>query len=399
MNNSSSVEDIMATTRQTLAAAVVAALPLFTATLPTPAVAQDHPRARALAPRIEGFNVNEVRRLEPGTELNFDLYGSPGGNATLRIDGATRNLHMTETRPGTYQGTYTIGVHDRIRPSSTVTANLRVNGMVSTQVLAESIVRGPGRERDDDRSGSLAVVPRVETFDVRGSDDLGPGNELKFTVHGTPGAKVDIQIAGTRGIFFLPEVRPGEYSGLYTIRRDDNIAPDAPVTATIRANGRYSTAALGRPLLAGARMRDAAPRYDAPRERDRLPERMAERPADRAGDRGQDVARYCTNCATVDAVNVIQGEAGAAGTLGGAAVGGLLGNQVGSGNGRTAATVAGAVGGALAGRSIERNARAPRYEVVVRFANGDVQNIHYDNDPGFRVGEQVKVNNGVLTRD
>jgi outer membrane lipoprotein SlyB len=367
----------MATTRQTLAAAVVAALPLFTATVPLSAQAQEHPRVRAMEPRIEGFNVNEVRRLEPGAELNFDLYGTPGGSATVRIDGATRNLRMTETRPGTYQGTYTIGTHDRIRPDSSVSANLRVNGLVKTQVLAESIVRGRGhRDHDGDRGGDVAAMPRVETFDVRGSRDLGPGNELKFSVFGTPGARVDIQIAGTRGIFTLPEVRPGEYSGLYTIRRDDNIAPDAPVTATIRSNGRYSTATLGQPLLAGGRIRDARP----------------------AGE-GQRMARYCSNCATVEAVNVVQGEAGAAGTLGGAAIGGLLGNQVGSGNGRTAATVAGAVGGAMAGRSIERNAQHPRYEVVVRYENGATQSVRYDNDPGFRVGEQVRVSDGVLTRD
>ena len=379
----------MATTRQTLAAAVVAALPLFTTSMPLPAQAQEHPRARALEPRIEGFNVNEVWRLEPGTELNFDLYGTPGGYATVRIDGATRNLRMTETSPGTYQGTYTIGTHDRIRPGSSVSANLRVNGLVKTQVLAESIVRGPGRrDRDGDRGGDMATVPRVQSFDVRGSNDLGPGNELRFSVFGTPGARVDIQIAGTRGIVTLPEVRPGEYSGLYTIRRDDHIAPDAPVTATIRANGRYSTATLGQPLLAGGRIHDARPMDEGQRVPDRV--------ADRATDRG---ARYCTNCARVEAVNVVQGEAGMAGTLGGAAVGGLLGNQVGSGNGRTAATVAGAVGGAIAGRSVERNAQHPRYEVVVRYENGATQSVRYDNDPGFRVGEQVRVSDGVLTRD
>jgi outer membrane lipoprotein SlyB len=371
----------MATTRQTLAAAVVAALPLFTASIPAPAQAQDHPRARALQPRIEGFNVNEVRRLEPGAELNFDLYGSPGGNATLRIAGATRNLHLTETRRGTYQGTYTIGTHDRIRPDSSVTANLRVNGMVRTQALAATIVRVPERVSPSDRA--LAGTPQVRTFDVRGSDDLGPGHELKFTVMGTPGAKVDVQIAGTQGIFTLPEVRPGEYAGLYTIRRGDNIAPDASVTATIRANGRYSTATLGQPLLAGGRM----------------PGDRMDRREDRRVDDSQRVARYCSNCATVESVNVIEGDAGAAGTLGGAAVGGLLGNQVGSGSGRTAATVAGAVGGAIAGRAIERNARGPRYEVVVRYENGATQSIRYDNDPGFRAGEQVRVNDGVLVRD
>jgi outer membrane lipoprotein SlyB len=114
------------------------------------------------------------------------------------------------------------------------------------------------------------------------------------------------------------------------------------------------------------------------------------------------VARFCTNCATIEAINVVQGsgEASALGTLGGAAVGGLVGNQVGSGSGRTAATAVGAVAGALAGRSIERNARSgDRFEVVVRYDNGATQNISYDNDPGFRVGDQVKVNGNVLVRD
>jgi len=385
----------MANTRNKLAAAVVAALPLLSVAVSAPVKAQDHPRAAAIAPRIEGFNVDEVRRLEPGTELNFDLYGSPGGNATVRIDGATRNLHLTETRPGTYQGTYTIGAHDRLRPDSQVTANLRAGGQVITRLLGEPLVRGP---MPRDEGGRLAAVPHVDSFDVRGSNDLGPGNDLKFTVFGTPGANVDVQIAGTSGVFTLPEVRPGEYTGLYRIRRNDNIAPDAPVTATIRANGRYTTAMLGHPLLAGGpppRAGGPGPRPD-PRDAGPAPRDAGPAPRD------ERVARYCTNCATIEAINVVQGsgEASAVGTLGGAAVGGLLGNQVGSGSGRTAATAAGAVAGALAGRSIERNARSgQRYEVVVRFENGATQNISYDNDPGYRVGDHVKVNGNVLVRD
>ncbi|APO96415.1 glycine zipper 2TM domain-containing protein [Xanthomonas vesicatoria] len=43
------------------------------------------------------------------------------------------------------------------------------------------------------------------------------------------------------------------------------------------------------------------------------------------------------------------------GTLAGAAIGGLLGNQVGGGNGKKLATVAGAVAGGAAGRTIQGN--------------------------------------------
>ncbi|WP_307729669.1 glycine zipper 2TM domain-containing protein [Massilia sp. CFBP 13721] len=366
--------------RHTLSTTLVALLPLCSMTLaPAAAHAQQYERD-SRGPSIRGFNVEEVRRLAPGVELHFDLYGTPGGNATLRIDGATRNVHMTETEPGQYVGTYVIGARDRIVNTSAVTANLRVGNRVATDVLSESVVRD-GAPRPN-RRGDLASVPRIERFEVRASDELAPGNDLGFTVFGTPGARVELTMAGARGVFFLPEVRPGEYAADYTIRRDDRIAPNSRVTATIRANGRYTEQVLGRPLLAGGPRPVAGPAVatSAPR-----------------------TARYCTNCATVEAVNVVEvnGQGNYLGTAAGAVVGGLLGNQVGSGSGRKAATAAGAIGGAVAGNAIQRNQRqAQRYEVVVRYAgNGATQTLQYDNDPGFRVGDPVRVNNGVLSRD
>jgi outer membrane lipoprotein SlyB len=358
--------------RKKICAALAALVPLCSMTFAAdPVLAQQYQRDYN-GPVIRGFNVDEVRRLEPGAELNFDLYGTPGGLATIRIEGATRNLHLTETEPGQYEGTYTIGQRDRIRPDSPVTANLRVGNLVATDVLSESLLRN-GR-RVEPRRGELAVVPKIETFNVRGNDDLGPGNELTFTVRGTPGAKVDIGIAGAKGVFFLPEVRPGEYSGVYTVRRGDRIAPDSQVTATIRSHGRYSSALLGTPLLAG-------------------------------GPRTEPVhaARYCPDCATVAAINVVQvsGNGGYLGTIGGAVVGGLIGSSVGGGSGRTAATAAGAIGGAAIGNNIERNSQRNnlRYEVVVRYSNGATQTVTYETDPGWRVGDHVRVNNGNLLRD
>jgi len=345
----------------------VAMLALATALVATvPAQAQ----GRNYAPVINGFNVEEVRRLTPGVELHFDLYGSPGGVATLRIDGATRNLIMTEVEPGQYTGTYTIGTHDRIRPESGVSANLRLGNQVATSLLRESMLaaNAPRSTR-----GQLASQARVERFEVQGSPDLGPGNELRFTVFGTPGARVEVAITGARGVFFLPEVRPGEYDAVYTIRNADRIASDSRATATLRADGRTATMIANRPLLSGGRA-------DAPRQ-----------------------ARYCTNCAVVETVNTIEvsGNGNYLGTAGGAVVGGLLGSQVGSGSGRTAATVAGAVAGGLAGRNIQRNMnREQRYEIVVRFTtSGATQTLQYDNDPGVRQGDRVRVSNGVLTRD
>ncbi len=350
--------------------AVFAAIVAFGPALLGASPAQAYQGGRNYAPVINGFNVEEVRRLTPGAELHFELYGSPGGAATLRIDGATRNLHLTEVDPGQYTGTYTIGTHDRIRPESGVTANLRLGNQVATSLLRESLLaaNAPRSQR-----GQLATQARVDRFEVQGSPDLGPGNELRFMVAGTPGARVEVAIAGARGVFFLPEVRPGEYDAIYTIRNADRIEPGSRVTATLRADGRTVTSVLNRPLLSGGRA-------DAPRQ-----------------------ARYCTNCAVVEQVNVIEvsGNGNYLGTAGGAVVGGLLGSQVGSGSGRTAATVAGAVAGGLAGRNIQRNMnKEQRYEVVVRYStSGATQTLQYDNDPGVRQGDRVRVSKGVITRD
>lgn len=358
---------------QKLFAGLMALLPLLPMTvISAPAQAQ----TTVYAPRIDGFNVDEVRRIRPGTELNFDLYGTPGGRATIAIAGANRNLTLTETDPGVYEGSYTIGSRDRIGGDSRVTANLRVGNLVASDVLSESLLRGVGYHgnRGRGRGAQQAMAtPRIERFDVQGNDDLSAGNELVFTVVGTPGAKVDMAITGAKGVFFLPEVRAGEYQGAYTIRRADRIAPNAAVTANMRYDNRVATATLGKPLQVVA----AAPA--TPR-----------------------VVRYCSNCAVVEAINVIEvnGDGNYLGTIGGGIVGALLGNQVGDGNGRKAATVAGAIGGAYAGRNIERSQRKTQhYEVVIRFTNGGTQTIPYENDPGLRVGEKVKVNNGVLTRD
>lgn len=362
--------------RKTIVAALVALVPLGSMTLAAaPAAAQDYDRGYA-GPVIRGFNVNEVHRLTPGTDLTFDVYGTPGGRADLRIDGATRGLRLTEVQPGVYEGTYRIGEHDRIRPGSSVTANLHVGDRVASNILTESLVGDQMRDRDRPRPGDLADAPRIERFSVRNNDDIRPGSALTFTVRGTPGARVNISIAGTQGVFFLPEVRPGEYSGVYTVRRSDNIDPNSQVTATIRSQGHSATAVLGEPLLAGGG------RFVPPP------------PA--GGD------RYCPDCATVEAVNVVEldNNGNALGTVGGAVVGGLLGSSVGSGSGRTAAELAGAVGGAVVGNNIAKNSgrNRVRYDVVVRYGNGATQTVSYGDDPGVRAGDRVRVDNGRIIR-
>jgi outer membrane lipoprotein SlyB len=358
----------MKITQRFFAAVVALSALMPLALLPGEALAQQH-NASQSTPRIEGFNVDEVRRIAPGVELNFGLYGTPGGQAILRIAGATRNVPMVETEAGQYEGSYTISGRDKIAADSAVTANLRVGNQVASAVLNESLQVGVGNRSTKAMPGPQ---PRIERFNVEPSADLTGGNDLRFTVFGTPGGKVDLAINGVAGKVFLPEVNKGEYASTYTIRNRDRIASNSVVTANLRMGERVSSATLGKALQSAA----------AP-----APVR---------------VARICNNCGTVEAINLIEvkGEGSYLGTIGGGVVGALLGSQVGGGNGRTAAQIAGALGGAYAGHAIEGRTRTSNhYEVLVRLENGAAQTVTFPTEPGYRVGDKVKINDGVLVRN
>lgn len=104
-------------------------------------------------------------------------------------------------------------------------------------------------------------------------------------------------------------------------------------------------------------------------------------------------AAPCTSCGKVTAVKLVekQGEASAGGMIAGGAVGALLGNQIGKGTTRDIATLAGAAGGAYAGKKIEENAKTvKRWDVYVRFDNGDERVFSFDKDPGLTAGTPIK---------
>jgi outer membrane lipoprotein SlyB len=90
----------------------------------------------------------------------------------------------------------------------------------------------------------------------------------------------------------------------------------------------------------------------------------------------------------------------------GAVVGGLagavLGNQIGGGTGRTAATVLGGVAGAAVGNQIARNAQgvttAPGYRITMQSDQGVIRTYEVPATGDLRVGDRVRVDNGVIYR-
>lgn len=91
------------------------------------------------------------------------------------------------------------------------------------------------------------------------------------------------------------------------------------------------------------------------------------------------------------------------GTIAGAVVGGVAGNQVGGGSGKTAATVLGAAGGAYIGHELENRQRqqqqqADAYKITVRMEDGSYQSVMHGTAGDFRIGDRVRIRNGVMER-
>lgn len=85
------------------------------------------------------------------------------------------------------------------------------------------------------------------------------------------------------------------------------------------------------------------------------------------------------------------------GTIAGAVIGGIVGNQVGAGNGNTAATVLGAAGGAYAGHELEKRSQPQTdgYRLSIRMQDGSHQTVTQGASGEIRVGDRVQVDNGV----
>lgn len=90
------------------------------------------------------------------------------------------------------------------------------------------------------------------------------------------------------------------------------------------------------------------------------------------------------------------------GMIAGAVIGGVVGNQIGSGTGKTVATVVGAAGGGYVGHEIENRQQTKTtedtYKITVRMQDGSYQSLLQSTHSGFRVGDRVRFNNGVLER-
>ncbi|MBL8502560.1 MAG: glycine zipper 2TM domain-containing protein [Rhodocyclaceae bacterium] len=107
----------------------------------------------------------------------------------------------------------------------------------------------------------------------------------------------------------------------------------------------------------------------------------------------------CVNCGSIESIveKTQKGDGTGIGAVAGGVAGAVLGSQVGKGSGKTAATVIGAAGGAVAGHQAERYIRkTSKWEIIVHMEDGSVREFDVASQPVWRVGDKVKVENGVI---
>ncbi|MCK9381999.1 MAG: glycine zipper 2TM domain-containing protein [Sulfuritalea sp.] len=106
---------------------------------------------------------------------------------------------------------------------------------------------------------AASAAARIDGFDVEPVAKPAAGNELAFTLYGSPGGTAAVQIGGATGGVVLVETEAGVYEGTYTIRKRDKITARSTATANLRVGNRVASAILDEPLIGRASPRRPAP--------------------------------------------------------------------------------------------------------------------------------------------
>ena len=244
--------------------------------------------------------------------------------------------------------------------------------LVAALAPAGMLVATSGAALAQSAPAGRTATPAIDGFHVEKVPSLEQGVALHFQVYGTRNATVNVSIDGaTRGVQ-MQETEPGQYSGSYVIGNHDRLLPASSVTAEMRLGSQIATTVLRDGLVRGntapgqvqaqaqepvrqLASKDAGVASAAPGASPPPPPRTTERPR---------VARYCTSCGIVEKVEIVREAPGTA-------------------------------------RPLASDVQAAqRYRVTVRMNTTDTaQAVEFDNNPGYRKGDRVRVNEGVLSLD
>ncbi|MEP7302182.1 MAG: hypothetical protein ABI699_11685 [Caldimonas sp.] len=330
-----------------------------------PAMAQTG-RAGTGPLRVDAFDVEQVASLQPGAQLNFSVFASPGAVAAVAIEGSSRGLELREVQPGIYEGSYTVDAGDRIRADGRVVATVSRQGAVARAVLEEPL---------------LLDAPRVAAAAPESTPAAEPAPARPFPRAGTPVPSTRLSSSA-----YLPAPASVPAPAYVPAPAD----PPAPAFRLAPASG-YPSGDVPAPQPQPAQ---TWPDPLRGHERTGVPVPIGGTWPVLVPRRGGEIAA-CAGCARVESIREVQVEASSGpahlGAIAGGVAGALFGDRIGRAHARHVTRVLGALGGALLGREVQRQAeRRTQFEVTLRWPGGAQQVRRYDRRPPLRVGESIR---------
>ena len=297
---------------------------------------------RALAqgwPRIDGVDVERVAALVPGTRLNFSVFGSPGGQVVVQIDGARHPLPLRELQPGVYDGSYRLEPGEHIAADARAVAVLRLGAQEVRAVLDEPLLLDAG----------LAALPRS-----------APGRPAE-------------PVAPERSPPAPPTALPPPWSPAPPAAASPPPGPASAETPPTPPRAEWPAQPQPQPQPQAQPQQEPPPPAPVP-----APAPVA-RPA----------APTCPDCAIVESIRPLPADDRPPASAAGSLLGGLFGERVGQAVDRHVARVTGAVDRAVRGRPLDEPAGAG-VEVVLRLPNGQRLLRIYERAPDLRAGDSVR---------
>jgi outer membrane lipoprotein SlyB len=157
--------------------------------------------------KIQNFELEPVRRLAPGVELKFKIYGTPGGTGTVRIDGVPGRLILEEVESGLYEGTHNISSAHKVKAGALIVANLKIGNSIATSTLDQPILAMKSmpptaqvaqvtthREGMANSCANCGVIESIQIVEVKGN-----GSYVGKVAGGVVGAILGSQVGKGRG--------------------------------------------------------------------------------------------------------------------------------------------------------------------------------------------------------
>lgn len=184
--------------------------------------------APAVAPTavIDRFVMRPMGRLEPGRELRFRLTGRPGGDAWMSIPGVADRVELTETRPGVYEGTFTVRRRDDPDAFEKATGHLRHGNLrASVGLDLRGGDRGYARDERSPQISDLSpsngerIGERGQTRISARLEDEGSGiaeDSVRLRLNGRD-VTADARVRDDR-IDYREDLDPGRYTAELSVR-------------------------------------------------------------------------------------------------------------------------------------------------------------------------------------